>query len=56
MSLIKVVSLIFFIFNKKTFEGFVCFFVLNVEAEIQILQSIYLLLPCQTTKRAQKGT
>ena len=46
----------FFIFNEKTSEGFGCFLVLNVEAEIQILHSIYLLLPCQTTKTAQKGT
>jgi hypothetical protein len=54
MSLIKVVFLIFFIFNEKTSEGFGCFLVLNVEAEIQILNSIYLLLPRQTTKTAQK--
>ena len=26
------------------------------EAEIQILHFIYVLLPCQTTKTAQKGT
>ena len=46
----------FFIFNEKTSEGFGCFLVLNVEAEIQILNSFYLLLHCQTTKTAQKGT